>query len=193
MAILIAGLIIFLGAHSVRIVANDWRNAQWTRLGEARWKGLYSIVSLVGLVLIVVGFGAARAGSAQLWLPPPWLRHVALLLVAVAFVLVTAAYVPRNGIKAAVGHPMVLGVKTWAFAHLLANGRVVDVVLFGAFLAWAIADFASSRRRDRASGTTYPAGRTGATVATVVVGVLLWGIFGEFIHRAWFGVQPFGA
>lgn len=193
MLLLLLGLVLFLGVHSVRIVAEGWRNAQRARLGANTYKGLYSLVSAAGLVLIVWGFGAARGDSAQIWLPPGWLRHVAALLVAVSFVLVTAAYVPANRIKAKLHHPMILGVKTWAVAHLLANGRVVDVVLFGAFLAWAVIDFSDSRRRDRASGTIYPPGRLGPTVVAIVTGLVAWAVFGQYLHGWLFGVRPFGA
>ncbi|NDP43449.1 MAG: NnrU family protein, partial [Aromatoleum sp.] len=150
MSVLILGLIVFLGAHSVRIIADDWRSAQVARLGAGGWKGVYALVSLAGFVLIVWGFGQARLDPVVLWHPPTWTRHVAGLLTLVAFVLVTAAYVPGNHLKAAVGHPMVAGVKVWAFAHLLANGTLADVVLFGSLLGWAVIDFISARRRDRA-------------------------------------------
>jgi uncharacterized membrane protein len=192
MTILLLGLALFLGVHSIRIFADDWRTATRARIGAGRYRGLYVLGSLAGLVLIVWGFGLARVGSAQLWVPPQWLRHVALALVALSFVLVAAAYVPGNRIKAALHHPMILGVKTWAAAHLLANGGVADIVLFGAFLVWAVLDFRSSRRRDRAQGTTYPAGRLGPTVATVTVGVVAWFLFGRFLHGWLFGMQPFG-
>jgi uncharacterized membrane protein len=192
MLLLLLGLVLFLGVHSVRIVAEDWRNAQRTRIGANAYKGLYSLVSAAGLVLIIWGFGAARGDSAQIWLPPGWLRHAAALLVAVAFVLVVGAYVPANRLKAKLHHPMILGVKTWAVAHLLANGRVVDVVLFGAFLVWAVIDFSVSRRRDRATGTTYPPGRLGPTLVAIAVGLVAWAVFGQYLHGWLFGVRPFG-
>jgi uncharacterized membrane protein len=152
MTLLLLGLILFLGVHSTRIFADGFRSAQRARLGENGWKAAYSVASLVGFVLLVYGFGQARADSPVLWTPPVYMRHLAALLVAAAFVLLAAAYVPGNAIKAKLGHPMILGVKTWALAHLLANGRLVDVLLFGAFLVWAILDFASSRRHVRPHG-----------------------------------------
>ncbi|MGZ5847250.1 MAG: NnrU family protein, partial [Ramlibacter sp.] len=177
MAVLLLGLVLFLGVHSTRIVADGWRAGMLARLGERPWKGLYSLVSLLGFALIVWGFARARQSPVVLWTPPRGMNHVAALLMVVSFVLLAAAYVPRNGIKARLHHPMVLGVKTWAFAHLLANGTLADVVLFGAFLVWAIADFASSRRRDRAQAITYPPGTARGTTIAVVVGLLLWALF----------------
>ena len=151
MTLLILGLLLFLGTHSVRIFADDWRAARIRAMGLNPWKGVYALVSLLGFVLIVVGFGETR-DMPELWTPPFWTRHVTALLVLPAFVLLVAADAPGTHIKAAVGHPMVAGVKLWAFAHLLSNGRPGAVLLFGAFLAWAIAEYVSARRRDRAAG-----------------------------------------
>jgi uncharacterized membrane protein len=192
MTLLIAGLLLFLGAHSVRIVAEPWRAAQIARRGEERWKLAYSVVSIAGFALLVYGFGVARGMPVVLWAAPVWTRHLAALLLLPAFVLVVAAYVPRNRIKAAVGHPMIAGVKLWAFAHLLTNGRLADVVLFGAFLAWAIADFIASRRRDRAAGTRYPPGTTARDAITAIVGLVAYGLFAFVLHGPLIGVRPFG-
>ena len=191
MLIMIAGLIVFLGVHSVRIFAGGWRTAQIARMGALSWRGVYSLVSLAGFALIVWGFGMARLDPLVVWSPPTYMRHVAALLVLIAFILITAAYVPGNGIKARVGHPMLAGTKAWAFAHLLANGTLNDIILFGAFLVWAIALFAVSRRRDRAAGVTYPALGAGHTVLTVVIGALAWGLFAHVLHRMLIGVDPF--
>ena len=152
MTILVIGLAIFLGAHSVRIFAEPWRQRQIARMGPGAWKGVFSLVSIAGFVLLVWGYGLARAVPVELWSPPAWTRHLSSLLNLAAFVLLAAAYVPRNRIRAAVGHPMVAGVKLWALAHLLSNGRLADVVLFGAFLAWAVLDYRAARARERASG-----------------------------------------
>ena len=168
MTVLILGLIIFLGVHSTRIVADGWRTAQLKRLGEGAWKGIYSLISLAGFGLIVWGFSLARQQPVVLWTPPVAMRHVAALLTLIAFVLLVAAYVPRNAIKARLHHPMVLAVKTWAFAHLLANGTLADLLLFGAFLAWAVVCYIAEKKRDRAALTQYPAGTAGGTAATVV-------------------------
>lgn len=190
MPVLILGLLIFLGVHSLRLFADDWRNRQLARLGERRWKGLYALVSLIGFVLIVWGFGLARQHPTLLYVPPLALRHLNALFTLVAFVLVAAAYVPRNHLKAKFGHPMLLGVKTWAFGHLLATGMLHDVVLFGAFLLWAVALFIVSRRRDRAAGTTYPAGTLRGDVLAVVIGIAAWAAFTLWLHLRLIGVNP---
>jgi uncharacterized membrane protein len=192
MTLMLIGLLLFLGTHSVRIVADPWRSATRERLGPLAWKGIYSLVSIAGFVAIVWGYGMARQEPVVLWTPPVAMRHVAALLTLLAFVLLAAAYVPGNAIKAKVGHPMVVGVKVWAFAHLLANGTLADLLLFGAFVAWAVLCFRASRARDRAAGARYPAGATGATLATVAVGVLAWAGFAFWAHAAWIGVRPFG-
>jgi len=192
MTVLILGLIVFLGAHSTRIFADDWRTAQRKRLGEGVWKGIYSVISLVGFGLIIWGFGLARQEPVVLWVPPVAMRHVAALLTLIALVLLAAAFVPRNAIKSRLHHPMVLGVKTWAFAHLLANGRLAGLVLFGAFLAWAVVCYIAAKKRDRAAGTQYPAGSAGATAATVAAGVVLWALFAFWLHGALIGTRPFG-
>lgn len=192
MTALMLGLVIFLGAHSVRIFAEGWRTAQVARLGPNGWKALYSVVSLAGFVLLVWGYGQSRANPIDLWDPPRWMAHVTALLTLPAFVLLAAAYVPGTRIKAAVGHPMILGVKLWAFAHLLSNGRLADVVLFGAFLVWAILDFRAAKARDRAAGTRYVAGPAMRDVIAIVVGVGLWAAFAMVLHAWLIGVRPFG-
>jgi len=189
---LILGLVLFLGAHSVRVFAEDWRNRTRARLGENAFKGLYSLVSLLGFGLIIWGFGQARQQPVALWVPPVGMRHLASLLTLLAFVLLTAAKLPGNAIKAKLHHPMVLGVKTWALAHLLANGMLAHVLLFGAFLLWAVLDFRAARQRDRVGQVVYAPGRAGPTALTVLLGVLLWAGFAFWAHGAWIGVQPFG-
>lgn len=192
MSALILGLLLFLGVHSVRIVADGWRTGVRARIGENAWKGVYSVVSLAGFVLLVWGYGQARMDPVPLWTPMTWTRHLAALLTLPAFILLAAAYVPGNGIKARVHHPMVLGVKVWALAHLLANHTLADLLLFGGFLVWAVLSFRAARARDRAAGTVYPAGRLPMTLATVVVGVVAWAAFAMWAHAAWIGVRPFG-
>lgn len=192
MLVLILGLVLFLGTHSVRIFAEPWRARTLARAGEARWKGAYAVVSLVGFVLLVWGYGLARQQPVLLWTPPVAMRHIAALLTLLSFVLLAAAYVPGNGLKAKLHHPMVLGVKVWAFAHLLANGTLADVLLFGSFLVWAALNFRAARGRDRAAGVSYPPGSAGATSITVVVGVVAWAVFAFWAHGALIGVRPFG-
>ncbi|WP_130619199.1 NnrU family protein [Dyella amyloliquefaciens] len=192
MTLLILGLVLFLGSHSIRIFANDWRSRQIARLGEKGWKGLYTLVSIAGFALIIWGFGLARQQPVLLYVPPMWLRHLNALFTLIAFVLVIAAYVPGNHFKAKLGHPMLAGVKTWAFGHLLATGMLHDVVLFGAFLLWAVVDFISARRRDRAAGVRYPAGTVKGDVIALVAGMVFWAVFAFWLHGWLIGVKPMG-
>lgn len=187
---LILGLVLFLAAHSVRIYGEEWRTRLRARLGENGFKGLYSVLSLVGLVLIVRGYGEARLDPVALWTPMLWTRHLASLLVLVAFILNFAAYVPGNQIKAKLHHPMVLGVKVWAFAHLIANHTLADLVLFGSFLVWAVFDYRAARQRDARAGTVYAPGRLSMTLVTVAVGVAGWAVFAFWAHAWLFGVRP---
>jgi uncharacterized membrane protein len=191
MLLLIAGLVVFLGVHSLRIFAEPWRAAQIARLGLGAYKGIYSVVSAAGLALIVIGYAQARAAPVVLWDPPLWTRHLSALLVLFAFVLLAAAYVPRSRIKAAVGHPMIIGVKLWAAGHLLANGTLADLLLFGGFLLWAVFDFRAARARDRAHGRVRVRSALAADVATIVIGVALWAAFALRLHVWLFGVRPF--
>ncbi|GBQ32474.1 NnrU family protein [Gluconacetobacter azotocaptans] len=188
MLLLICGLVLFLGMHSVHMIAPAWRDRRVASWGLMRWKGVFSLVSLAGLVLIVMGFGMARMQPHMLYGPPAWLRHANALFTLVAFVLVAAAYVPRNHIKARLGHPMLAGVKTWAFGHLLATGMVHDVVLFGPFLLWAALDFGVSRRRDRTAGTVYPAGSARGDATALVIGAVAWTGMALWLHAALIGV-----
>jgi uncharacterized membrane protein len=189
---LILGLLIFLGAHSVRIVAEDWRRAQIARLGASGWKGLYSLVSIAGFALIIWGYGQARLAPQVLWATPKGMAHLASLLTLVAFVLLVAAYVPGNHIKSRLRHPMILGVKTWALAHLLANNTLADLLLFGGFLVWAVLDFRAARQRDRAEPPAPLPATPAATGVTLIVGLAAWAGFAFWAHAAWIGVRPFG-
>ena len=190
MLVLILGLVIFLGSHSVRVFAEDWRRRQIARMGEGPWKGIYSFVSLVSLILIVWGYGLARQDPVVLWNPPIWTQHIAVALNLVAFILLAAFLVPAGRIKARLGHPMLLAVKVWAFAHLLANGTLADLLLFGSLLVWAIVDFAANRRRDRAAGTVRIAGPGRNDVVAVAVGVAIWAALVWGVHEWVVGVDP---
>jgi uncharacterized membrane protein len=191
MIVLILGLVIFLGIHSVRIVGETWRSGMIRRLGDGPWKGVYSLVSGVGLVLIVWGYGLSRLDPVILWEPPLWTRHLAILLNLLAFILFAAFLLPAGKIKARLGHPMLLSVKVWAVAHLLANGTLADVVLFGSFLVWAILDFRAARQRDRVAGTIRVAGPPRNDVLVVIVGAVIWAALLWRVH-AWItgGVSP---
>ncbi len=191
MLTLVAGLVLFLGVHSVRILADPWRTRTIARIGIGPWKGLYTIVSVVGLVLVVWGYGQARLEPVVLWASPAWTRHLTALLMLPAFILIAAGNLRGTHLKAKLGHPMLLGTKLWAFAHLLANGMLADVLLFGSFLAWAIVDYTSVRRRDRAAGIVYPPGSGGRDVIAVVAGTVAWFVFGFWLHVPLIGVRAF--
>lgn len=192
MSLLILGLVLFLGTHSLRIFADGWRTTTRARMGEGAFKGVYTLLSLAGFALICYGYSLARQSPVVVWQPPVAMRHVAALLTLVAFIFLAASGVPRNSIKSRLKHPMVLGTKVWAFAHLLSNGNLADVVLFGTFLVWAVLNFRAARGRDRAQGITYAAGTASGTGITVVVGVVLWVVFALWLHGMLIGVRPFG-
>jgi uncharacterized membrane protein len=192
MTLLILGLVLFLGVHSARIAADGLRSRFIERHGLKAWKGLYSLVSIAGFVLICIGFGQARQQPVVLWSPPRWTHDVAALLTLLAFVLITAAYVPGNGIKARLKDPMILGVKSWALGHLLANGTLADVVLFGSFLVWAVLDFRAARQRRRAGTEQQVApAKRGRSAIVAIVGALAWMLFAFHLHQPLIGVAPF--
>ncbi|SEQ84787.1 Uncharacterized membrane protein [Faunimonas pinastri] len=190
MPLLIIGLILFLGSHSVRIFAPAWRERQIERFGRGPWRVMHSVASLVGLILLVWGYQTARQDPTVVWLPPYGMNHLAILLNFFTFVLFAAYFVPAGRLKPALGHPMVLAVKVWALAHLLANGTLNDIVLFGAFLVWAIADYALLRRRDRQSGIVRVRGPVRNDILAVVLGAVLWAVILFWLHRAVVGVSP---
>lgn len=192
MLLLISGLVLFLGAHSIRIAAPDWRGRTIERLGEKPWKGFYALASLAGFVLIVLGVKAMRAEPLILWQPPAWLAMLTALLTIPAFILLAAAYVPGNRIKEKVGHPMLLAVKFWSFGHLLGNGKLYGVLLFGAFLVWSIVDYASCRRRDRANKVVQPAGNKRGDAITLIAGLAGWALFAFLLHGLLIGYAPLG-
>ena len=188
MTTLIIGLVLFLGIHSLSIVNEPLRNRMHASLGELPFKGLYSLVSLIGLVLIVWGYGAARMDPTVLYTPPGWLRHLAMLLLIPVFPLLFATYFPGK-IKARLRHPMLVSVKLWALAHLLANGMLHDFLLFGSFLAWAVADRISLKRRSERPIATLPASKANDAIA-VVGGLVVYVIFVFWAHQWLFGVAP---
>jgi uncharacterized membrane protein len=190
MEILILGLAIFLGMHSVLIVSPDLRKRAVLKIGEGGWKGLHAVVSLIGLILIIKGFGLARQGPIVLYVPPSFLRHAAFLFMLPVFPLLIAAYLPGR-IKSAAKHPMLLAVKCWAFAHLLANGLLADVLLFGGFLVWAVLDRISLKRRPPLAARTAPASPFNDVIA-VLLGLAIYALFIGWAHRRLFGVSPLG-
>lgn len=189
MTLLILGLVLFLGIHSVAIVAPAWRDAQAAR-SEMGWKGLYTVVAIAGFVLIVYGYGEARLTAPLLYAPPTWMRHLSMLLLLPVFPLLLAAYLPGR-IKTATKHPMLAATKLWALAHLLANGTLADVLLFGGFLVWAVADRISLKRRVQRPTLGVPPSAANDLIA-VVGGLALYGLFVWRAHAWLIGVSPFG-
>jgi uncharacterized membrane protein len=187
--ILVAGLVVFLGVHSIAIFAPGTRAAAIRRVGEGPWKAICGLVSLLGFVLIVHGFSVARQAPVVLYTPPHWLRHLAFLFMLPVFPLLLAAYLPGR-IRSALKHPMLAAVKFWALAHLLANGTLADLILFGSFLAWAVMDRISLKRRQQAVRTA-PAGKLNDLIA-VVLGLALYVVFIFWAHARLFGVSPLG-
>ena len=188
---LVAGLLLFLGIHSIAIFAPAWREATLARLGPRAWRALFSVVSIVGFLMLVHGYGLARVDAPVLYAPPPALRHVTALLMLPVFPLLLATYLPGR-IKAAVKHPMLTATKTWALAHLLVNGSVADVLLFGGFLAWAVADRISVKRRPAAEAHAVPAAppRPANDAIAVVGGLAVYVLFVFWGHRWLTGVSP---
>ncbi len=187
---LILGLVIFLGTHSIGIFAPGWRDRMRASLGEKPWKGMISLLSIAGFVLLCYGFAVARATATTLYVSPTWVRHVAALLMLPVFPLLFAAYLPGR-IRATLKHPMLVAVKLWAMAHLLANGRSVDLLLFGGLLAWAVLDRISWKRRPPQALQTAPARPWNDSLA-VALGLAAYGIFVLWAHVRLFGVAPLG-
>jgi uncharacterized membrane protein len=187
MAVLIIGLVVFLGVHSIALALPTFRSRAIARLGEGPWKGLYALVAAVGFVLILYGFHLARESPVVLYSPPGWVRYVTFLLMLPVFPLLIAAYLPGR-IKSAMKHPLLAAVKFWALAHLFSNGTLADVMLFGGFLAWAVVDRISLKRRVQAVPTV-SAGRFNDLIA-VVAGLVLYLFFIGWAHLRLFGVSP---
>jgi len=196
---LILGLILFLGAHSVRIWADGWRNQTIEAYGEKAFKGVYALVSILGFYLLVVGYGEARLQPLALWNPPIFTKHISMLLMLLSSILLIATYIPRNHFKMRLKHPMVLSVKVWALSHLLANGNLADLVLFGSFLIWAVLNFRSARARDRAQVQNSDANEEAplkpnllATLIALFGGMGLWAVITFVLHAKVVGVAPMG-
>jgi uncharacterized membrane protein len=196
---LILGLILFLGAHSVRVVADNWRAEKIAAWGDKAFKGVYTLVSILGFYLLVVGYGEARLQPLALWNPPIFTRHISMLLMLLSSILLIATYIPRNHFKMRLRHPMVLSVKVWALSHLLANGNLADLVLFGSFLIWAVLNFRSARARDRAQvensvaiEDSLPKPNLYATLVALFGGMALWAVITFVLHAKVVGVAPMG-
>jgi uncharacterized membrane protein len=190
MSELVLGLVIFLGSHSIGMTVPQWRAGMIRRIGDRTWMGLYSLVTIVGLVLTVHGFAVARRAPILLYTPPPVFHAVAVLLMVPVPLLVLASVLPGK-IQAATRHPLLLAVKVWALAHLLANGTAADVLLFGSLLIWAGLVRVSLKRRPRGPRATVPPGRWNDALV-VVLGLGLYFAFLLWFHQWLFGVAPLG-
>jgi uncharacterized membrane protein len=187
-SILVTGLILFFAAHAVSIISVSWRDRVAERIGEGSWKGIYAVVSAVGLALIVWGYGSARLDPITLYHPPLWLRHVALLLLVFVFPLLLATYLPGR-IQTITKHPMLTATKLWAVAHLLANGTLADVILFGSFLVWAVADRISMKHRRQRPLPGAPPSKLN-DVTAVAGGLAMYVAFVLWLHAWLIGVPP---
>ena len=188
---LVVGLVLFLGIHSVRIVAPAFRQANIDQRGLYAWKGIYSLVAILGFVILVWGYGIARQDPVVFWVAPAWMSHVVALLMLPAMIFLVASQVPAGRIKAAVKHPMLLAVKIWALAHLLVNGDLASVLLFGGILVWAIVDRISEKKRLRAGITSNPvAGPVKWDIIAVIGGLVVYVLFVAGLHEWLIGVPP---
>lgn len=185
---LLLGIALFFGMHSVAIVALPLRDKLAASKGAA-WQITYALLSLVGIILMVRGYADLRQTPSVLYVTPHWMRHVAALLMLPVFIFFIAPYFPGR-IKTALKHPQLVAVKTWAIAHLLVNGMLADVLLFGSFLIWAVADRISMKRR---TARPLPGAPESAMndVIIVVVGLALYGAFAFYFHEMLFGIRPF--
>lgn len=191
MTIMILGLIFFLGVHSIRIYANSWRGEQINKRGKNVWQGIYTLISLLGFILIIWGYGDARVETLVLWYPPIWTKHLAALFVLISFIFFVAADLPGTKIKSKIGHPMIVGVKLWAFGHLITNGALVDIILFGSFLLWAILDFRAARQRDKENDVSYEFLGYRRDILAVAIGLVIGIVFALYFHNMLIGVTPF--
>jgi uncharacterized membrane protein len=191
LALEILGLVVFLGMH-VFVTMRDRRAVVVARIGEWPYRGLFSLVSIVGIVLIGYGFAAYRAaGPIMVWYPPGWTHHIVVALMWPASIMIAAAYIPGN-IKRVLKHPMLVGVKTWVFAHLCANGDLGGIILFGSVLAWAVYDRITLKRRKDAGAPPIPVGGTKNDIIAIVVGTIIYLALGFVFHPVVIGVPAFG-
>lgn len=179
----ILGLIIFFEAHFFTALCRPQRAALVAKLGEMPFKGLYAIVSLSGFALIILGW--RQADASLLYAPPYFLRHIAFALMPISIILLVAAYAPPGRIAPVVKHPMLAGVKVWAFAHLLANGEMRSVILFGSFLAFAVIDRIAVKKRDEAVPARGPVRND---IIVIVIGIVAYGVIAHYLHRYIAGV-----
>jgi uncharacterized membrane protein len=192
LAVMILGLAAFLGGHAF-VTFRAERAAAIKRIGEGPYKGIFALVSLAGIVLISYGFAQYRdAGLIEVWHPPTWTRHVTVALMWPAVICVVAAYI-RGDIQRVLKHPLLVGVKLWALAHLIANGDLGGIILFGSILAWAVFDRITLKRRSDPGAPAIPSGGRGNDVIAVVVGTLVYLALGFWFHPFLIGLRVFGS
>ncbi|NLQ16851.1 NnrU family protein [Marinomonas sp. M1K-6] len=191
MLILIMGLVIFFCVHSVRLVAPQWREASFSQQGAMRWRVRFGLITLLATAFIIMGYLQMRAEPVWLWFPPVWSRHLAALLMLVALFFVGSAVIPNTTMKKKIGYPMLIAVKVWAFAHLISNGNLADVLLFGSFLVWSIVSFVVYRRRDRKAGVVRE-GESGVPfdLAAFTFAMVSWFTIVFYLHQSIIGVSP---
>lgn len=190
MAVLVIGLLAFIGIHSVRIVAPSWRDAQIGRFGKGAWHAVFGSISLTGLIVIVYGYGIARRAPVLAWSPPMWMPHLAAALTALAFVVLASALLPASSLKQRLVAPLPAAIALWAFAHLLANGTFNAIVLFGSLFVWSFVLFAVTRARH--VGTTPVRASLRDNFIAVALGLAAWAIFVFELHGPLIGVRPLG-
>ncbi|NLS04401.1 NnrU family protein [Rhizobium sp. P32RR-XVIII] len=191
MALLIIGIILFLGLHLVRVIAPGFRQSMIASLGENGWRIAYSVVSILSLIVLIYGFGQARQVTGMLYNPPVWMAHIAITLMLIALICLAASLLPAGHIAVRTKHPMVLSVKIWAFAHLLANGETSSVLLFGAFLAWGVILRISLKRRQRAGELKLRPFVSGKfDLYAIVIGAVAWALLIWRVHEWLIGVSP---
>lgn len=189
MVFFIVGIILFLGSHSVRIFAEPWRTRMIHQLGERKWKGIYTLISFFGFLLLIIGYAQARHNATIIWQPPIFLTHIAVLLNLFTFILLASSAPNNNAIRLKLKHPMILGVKIWALAHLLANGTLIDLILFGSFLIWAVLDYRSAKNRPSPIEKNQVTSLK-ATITAIFLGVTVWLAFLLGLHQWLIGVSP---
>ena len=182
MTLLICGLILFLGIHSVSIFADQWRNDQVAKLGALTWKLIYSLMSIVGIALMTIGYLEARPQPITIWSPPSWAWQITVYFSLVSLILIAAAYVPKNAIKLKLKDPMLVGVIVWAICHLTTIGSLAGILLFGSFLLWGVLDLLSCRARRSKLPPTQEKASIVMTFATIAVGTVA---FLPFAHIAY--------
>lgn len=182
----LSGLILFIGAHSVSIVAHSWRDRTVDRIGLRVWQAIYAVIALLGLILIIRGYADLRGQSAYLYSLPRWVHGISMVLMLPVFPLLLATYLPGM-VKSAAKHPMLVAVKLWAVAHLLANGTVADVLLFGSLLVWAVADRISLKRRPQRTTPSASSGQWNDLIV-VIGGLMIYSLMIQFGHRLLIGI-----